>query len=198
VPVCIPGPIRRPGATLRWRLRNYKNHFWFQEGGENFSVLIWIALPGRQSRAGRDALTALPFAVRLFCRPGRKRRGQAEPEHASIAGALRLSGPYGKTLAIRDRLLVEAEARAECGLCLGSRQIATLLHPKTPRRRAGGKDGYQRPNAAKATFMPRWPSRRSPARFDTSSVFSPWDPARYSVGGTGGVALRSWDMAVTI
>src|SRR3978361_32407 len=30
----IPGPIRRPGATLRWRFRNYKTRFWFQEGRE--------------------------------------------------------------------------------------------------------------------------------------------------------------------
>jgi len=30
------GLTRRPGATLRWRLRNYKNRFWFQEGVKIF------------------------------------------------------------------------------------------------------------------------------------------------------------------
>jgi hypothetical protein len=35
-PSVIPEPIRRPGATLRWRLRNYKNRFWFQEGVKIF------------------------------------------------------------------------------------------------------------------------------------------------------------------
>ena len=33
-------------ATLRWRLRNYKNRFWFQEGVKFFFALIWIARPG--------------------------------------------------------------------------------------------------------------------------------------------------------
>ena len=35
-PSGFPEPIRRPRATLRWRLRNYKNRFWFQEGALNF------------------------------------------------------------------------------------------------------------------------------------------------------------------
>ena len=35
-PSGFPGPIGRPGATLRWRLRNYKNRFWFQEGVKFF------------------------------------------------------------------------------------------------------------------------------------------------------------------
>ena len=35
-PSVFPGPIRRPGATLRWRLRNYKSRFWFQEGVKIF------------------------------------------------------------------------------------------------------------------------------------------------------------------
>jgi hypothetical protein len=61
-PSGFPGPIRRPSATLRWRLKNYKTRFWFQGGG-NFFALIWIARPRRYGRAGRGALTTLPFAV---------------------------------------------------------------------------------------------------------------------------------------
>jgi hypothetical protein len=42
-PSVIPEPIRRPGATLRWRLRNYKNRFWFQEGVKFFLDLDRLA-----------------------------------------------------------------------------------------------------------------------------------------------------------
>ena len=44
-PSGFPEPIRRPRATLRWRLRNYKNRFWFQEGALNFFVPEWTASP---------------------------------------------------------------------------------------------------------------------------------------------------------
>ena len=44
-PSGFPEPIRRPRATLRWRLRNYKNRFWFQEGALNFFVRDWTASP---------------------------------------------------------------------------------------------------------------------------------------------------------
>jgi hypothetical protein len=45
-PSVFPGPIRRPGATAKWRLRNYKNCFWFQEGVKFFCP-DWIARPER-------------------------------------------------------------------------------------------------------------------------------------------------------
>lgn len=57
-PSVFPEPIRRPGATLRWRLRNYKNRFWFQEGVKIFRPELdrpaGVLRPGRQG-----ALTAL-------------------------------------------------------------------------------------------------------------------------------------------
>jgi hypothetical protein len=41
-PSVFPEPIRRPGATLRWRLRNYKSRFWFQGGVKIFSIRLTV------------------------------------------------------------------------------------------------------------------------------------------------------------
>ena len=71
VPASFPGPIRRPGATLRWRLRNYKNRFWFQGEQKLFSPDL-DCLPGRYGGAN-GGLAALRLAVRLFVGPAHGR-----------------------------------------------------------------------------------------------------------------------------
>ena len=65
-PSGFPEPIRRPGATLRWRLRNYKNRFWFQEGVKFFLDLDRLAVALRQR--GHGHLEGSPFAV-SYCGP---------------------------------------------------------------------------------------------------------------------------------
>src|SRR3954470_23435449 len=47
-PSLVPGPVRRPGATLRWRLKNKKSSFWFQGPTKNFRkevVFVQVAGP---------------------------------------------------------------------------------------------------------------------------------------------------------
>jgi hypothetical protein len=61
-PSGFPEPTWRPGATLWWRLRNYKNRFWFQEGVKFFCPDLDRSA-GRYGRAGSGTLRALPLAV---------------------------------------------------------------------------------------------------------------------------------------
>jgi hypothetical protein len=49
-------------------LKITKSVFGFKGEAKVFFALIWIARPGRYGRAGRGALTALPFAV-SYCGP---------------------------------------------------------------------------------------------------------------------------------
>ena len=69
-PSVISEPIRRPGATLRWRLRNYKNRFWFQEGVKFFLDLDRLA--GALRQRGHGHLEVAPFAV-SYCGPSARR-----------------------------------------------------------------------------------------------------------------------------
>jgi hypothetical protein len=119
-PSVFPGPMRRPGATAKWRLRNYKNCFWFQEGAKIFCLdLDRSAWALRQRRQG--ALTTPPFAVSYL-----RARRTAKPSlcfcFSSVLGlrALFQCGPLG-----RDGL-VEKTQRDLTGLQL-SRHEAPLV-----------------------------------------------------------------------
>jgi hypothetical protein len=66
-PSRFPEPIRRPGATLRWRFRNYKSRFWFQGGVKkiirsDFDRTAGALRPRRQGRLDGSRLRRELFA----------------------------------------------------------------------------------------------------------------------------------------
>jgi hypothetical protein len=67
-PSGFPEPIRRPGATLRWRLRNYKTRFWFQGGVKIFCPDLDRPAGGPPGGQG-GALTMFPLRRELFAGP---------------------------------------------------------------------------------------------------------------------------------
>ena len=170
-PSVFPGPIRRPGATLRWRLRNYKNRFWFQEGVKIFCP-VWIPLPRALRSRGQGRLDdAPPRRGDYFAGPAAN--GEVQPvlllpptgdlgsraffqcaRSASRAIAmLACSGSAFSSAAF-------ASAVARSRRCRIHRDVAAFLDSLAARwekrccQRARGQSHLRR--------WPRWPGRRSP------------------------------------
>ena len=67
-PSGFPKPIRRLRATPRWRLRNYKNRFWFQ--GASKIICSELDRPAGALRPrGQGRLGGSPLRRELFARP---------------------------------------------------------------------------------------------------------------------------------
>ena len=115
-PSVFPGPSGAREPPCGGNLEITKTVFGFKRS-QKFFALIWIALPGRYGRAGRGALTALPFAV--------------------------------------SYLQTRRTARSNLCFCFSQRAFSAC---------------ERFCNAARSAA---WPGRRSPARFDRSSAFSP-------------------------